>query len=251
MIDALTPELGVLAAVVLLASAVQTAIGFGAMLVCVTLGSFLWSVPELTAMLVPLTWLQSAYIVARYRHDIQWRQLLAWILPWMGLGMLTSLALVGGEAQPWMKPALGVGVLALALRELVLAWRPAPAPRAAPSGHTLASTIALVVAGLVHGVFATGGPPLVWALGQEHLSKAAFRSTLTAVWVAVNTVLLTAFALRGQLDGTTLTRTAWLVVPLGLGVVVGDWLHHRVDESRFRLAVWGLLALAAIPLLGG
>ncbi len=42
----------------------------------------------------------------------------------------------------------------------------------------------------------------------------------------------------------------WLVLPLGLGLVLGDWLHHRVDARIFRLAVFGLLAVAGVLLVG-
>ena len=240
--------LGLLAVTVLAAATVQTAIGFGAMLICVTLGAFAWTIPELTAMLVPLTTLQTAWIALRHRHDIAWGLLIGRVFPWMGLGVATSLAFVGAEPQPWMRPTLGVMILVLAVRELGRSR--GDTSQQAPQGR-VASTVGLVVAGLVHGVFATGGPPLVWALGQEPLSKSAFRTTLTAVWAGVNSALIVAFALRGQLTADSLGRTAMLLVPLVLGIGLGEVVHARVDERRFRLLVWGLLAVAAGPLALG
>ena len=35
----------------------------------------------------------------------------------------------------------------------------------------------------------------------------------------------------------------------GIGVLVGEWLHHRVDERRFRLTMYSLLLLASIALM--
>ncbi|MEN0063784.1 MAG: sulfite exporter TauE/SafE family protein [Myxococcota bacterium] len=239
-------DLGVLALIVVGAMMVQTAIGFGAMLICVTFGSMLFTVPELTAMLVPLSMLQTTYIVVHHWRDVNVRLLFTRILPWMGLGMSISFLWVGGEAQPWMRPTLGVMVLLLALRELGRAWFGATK---GSGGSRVAATLGLIVAGSVHAVFATGGPPLVWALGQEGLDKATFRTTLTAVWVGVNTVLVTAFAFRGQLTSASLTATAMLVVPLIIGIVIGEWLHTRVQEDGFRVGVWGFLAVAAIPLI--
>jgi uncharacterized membrane protein YfcA len=70
------------------------------------------------------------------------------------------------------------------------------------------------------------------------------------VFVTINTVMVATFVARGQIDASTATRTALLLGPLVVGVVIGEWLHHRVDEHRFRIAVWAFLALAAIPLIG-
>ena len=245
------PVLLYMSAVTVVAVAIQTAIGFGAMLVCMTFGSFFLTVPELTALLLPLTTVQASVVLARHWQDVHHRLLLWRVLPWMGLGIGLGVVLVGGEAQPWMRPALGAMILTLALRELWLAWasRSTPQEDNGAPGSRVASTAALVGAGVVHAVFATGGPPLVWALGKEGLSKGSFRTTLTAVWVLVNAGLLTVFVARGTLTVASLQRTAWLLVPTLIGLGVGEILHNRVKESTFRLSVWVLLALAALPLL--
>nr|MBX2798072.1 sulfite exporter TauE/SafE family protein [Myxococcales bacterium] len=226
-----------------------TAIGFGAMLVCVTLGAWMWSIPELTAMLIPLALLQTSYISARYRQAMAWGLLLRWVLPWMGLGMAVSVALVGAQEQRWMKPALGVGILLLAVRELwaMRAARGEPEPEA-PRAR-VASAVALGVAGVVHGIYGTGGPPLVWAMAREPLDKQAFRATISLVWVVLGTALTATYLWRGQLTADVALRIAILVPSLALGVVVGERAFRHVDEQRFRVGVWGMLVVAALPLL--
>ena len=215
------------------------------MLVSVTLGTAMWTVPELTAMLIPLTTVQTVTIAVRHRQHVSWGLLFWRVFPWMGAGLVVSLALVGTDEQWWMRPLLGAMVLGLALREL---WR-ARTGEVEAVRSPVAGNVALVIGGLVHGVFATGGPALVWALGQEGLAKAPFRVTLTAVFVGVNTVMVGTFLARGQIDEASAIRTGLLFVPMVLGLVIGEWLHHRVDEVRFRLAVWAFLALAALPLI--
>jgi hypothetical protein len=59
-------------------------------------------------------------------------------------------------------------------------------------------------AGLVHGMYTTGGPLLVYALGREGLSKHVFRSTVTAVWLVFNVGLRS----RSTTTRTTSTRSA-------------------------------------------
>ena len=40
-----------------------------------------------------------------------------------------------------------------------------------------------------------------------------------------------------------------LVPTVPLGILLGEWVHHRIDERRFRMAVLALLIAAAISLI--
>ncbi len=233
--------------VVLGAYAVQTVTGFGSMLVCVTLGALFMPLPEVLSLAVPISLLQTGYIAVRHRASIDWKLLLRAILPLMGVGAGLSLLAFGDLRSPWMRPALGVLVLTLALREL---WSRLCATGVALSPLSPAvERGAIFGAGVVHGLFATGGPLLVYALGRKGLDKHTFRSTVTAVWLVLNVLLCAAYFYDGRFDGSTPLKLVWLAPALGLGVVIGEVLHRRVDEQRFQLAVFALLALAALGLL--
>lgn len=240
----MSAALWALAAVVTLAFGVQTAIGFGSMIVGVTLGAAWMPLDELIARLVPLSVAQGLWVLLRHGWAVRWRLLGARILPWMGLGLGVGAGAIGPGGAPGSKPALGVLVLTLAAVEL---WR----GRRAAVGARWQATLALIGSGLVQGVLATGGPLLVWALGREDLDRHAFRSTMTAVWVVLNGVLVALMAARGQVDAASLTDTALLLIPMGLGIALGEGVHARLDEDRFRRALWGLLAVASLPLLFG
>jgi hypothetical protein len=237
-------QLGFLALVVALGTCVQTTIGFGAMLVSVTLGSLMLPVGELVPVLVPVALTQTAIVAFQKHRSVVWPLLLRRILPLMGIGLVTTILLLDGEA-PWMKPALGVLILVLALRELLLGQR----PREPSRRQAAASVVGIVAAGLVHGLFATGGPVLVWSLGQTTLDKAAFRATLTLVWLTLNTVLVGSFLVKGRADADTLLVSAALLPTAVLGIAAGHWLHDRVDEAPFRTVVWGALAVASLSLI--
>jgi hypothetical protein len=93
----------------------------------------------------------------------------------------------------------------------------------------------------MHGMFSTGGPLLVWALGKSLPEKRAFRATLSCVWLVLGSALTAAYALNGRLDGGSLRATAALVPVLGFAIAAGEWAHHRLDEHRFRVIVYALL----------
>ena len=106
----------------------------------------------------------------------------------------------------------------------------------------------MFVAGITHGLFASGGPLLVYALAGLAMEKSAFRATLTAVWLVLNTLLLLAFAVDGSLL-PSLGKVAWLMPVLIAGLVLGEYLHHRVQEDRFRQLVYAMLLITGTLLI--
>jgi uncharacterized protein len=103
-------------------------------------------------------------------------------------------------------------------------------------------------AGVTHGLFASGGPLLVYALAGTTLDKARFRATLIAVWFLLNSSLTIAFMLDGRLQ-PALPAVLMFAPLLPLGIWLGSRLHHQVDEALFRKLVYGLLMAAGMILL--
>ena len=60
------------------------------------------------------------------------------------------------------------------------------------------------------------------------------------MWFSLNSLLTVVFAIDGSLY-TALPKVAAIAPVLVAGVVVGEYLHHRVDEQRFRNVVYALL----------
>lgn len=108
---------------------------------------------------------------------------------------------------------------------------------------------ALLGAGVVHGIYASGGPMLVYAIGREGLTKKVFRSTLSVVWILLNGILVVRFILGGVYVPNVLREVAFLVPAVPVGIVLGEWVHDRVDERRFKIGVLVLLVGAAISLI--
>ena len=173
---------------------------------------------------VPMSLLQTGTIVLKHREDVDWTVLLRRVFPWMGTGLLVALVLLQGLEAAWLKPAFGAMVLVLAAREL---WRLQAAAEGGPVGASkMASNIAMAGAGIIHGIYATGGPPGL-CLGREDLGKAVAARSL--VWLVFSVVLIAAFGLE---VGTTrrLTTVLWLIPAVPVGIVAGEWLHDRVGR---------------------
>jgi uncharacterized membrane protein YfcA len=234
----------VLALIVFAGVAVGATAGFGAAVVSVSLAAQLRPIDEVLAIFIPVNVLLSAYIVVRYRHAVDVRFLLRRVLPFMGAGVAAGVALFQLRHLGFLKPAFACFVVLLALIELARRGRPPPSPL---SRTTSAATLA--GAGVIHGLFACGGPLAVYAIGREILEKGRFRATLSTLWLIFNVVLVSSYLAGGGIDPATLGESALLCPSLLLGVLAGEQLHDRVSADRFRQVVSLVLLAAGVALL--
>ncbi len=234
--------------VVLAAFTVEASLGFGATLVTVALGSLIYPIDTLLPAFVPLNLVLSGYIASRYRRDIDVSALGRRIAPAMLAGMPVGILAFRALPEGLLKRALAAFVLVLAAIEI---WRLAretreaarPLPRAAALGL-------LALGGVVHGAFGTGGPLAVYVAGRDlGDDKARFRSTLSTLWLVLNSVLLVTYAAMGRVDGASARMTLALAPPLALGLALGEALHARVPMKTFKVLVFTLLAVAGVVLL--
>lgn len=235
-------QTALLGAIVALAFLVEAAAGFGSMVVALTIGAIFFPIPSLLGWLVPVNLVLSIYLLVRGRKHVDRKFLLSWIVPLMTIGLLVGIGLARLTNTDWMKPVFAFFVVAVAIHQLVATAALKPLSR-------LVSGIALFAGGVIHGVFATGGPLAVFVSSRTLPDKSAFRATLAAVWVVLNVLLLPRLVLDGSLAPATLPRSALMLVPLGIGIVAGEWVHHRLDEARFRKVVAVLLLFAGGTLL--
>lgn len=224
---------------VLLSYTVEAVTGFGSLVIALALGALLLPVAELLPVLVPLNVLMSGSLVLRHRRQLHGALLLRVILPLMLLGTLAGFALQQWLADDLLKGLLGILMLWFAGRELWRLHRGSPARPHPPWLNRLLT----LGAGLTHGLFASGGPLLVYALAGTQLDKRRLRATLLCVWFSLNACLSLMLLMQGELV-PALPRLPWFIPLLVLGMLVGEYLHHRVNEQRFRQLVYVLLLVA-------
>src|SRR5690625_4053040 len=184
----------------------------------------------------------SGYLALRYRGHIHWPLLLRQVLPLMAVGTGLGHGLKPLLGRGALQGVFGVLIIGFAVRAL---WQRGQAEAAHGS---LRMPTLLFGAGLTHGLFASGGPLLVLALAGRTLPKAALRSTLIVVWFSLNSLLTVIYCIEGSLLPALPRTLSYLPVVL-CGLLAGEWLHHRVDEARFRQLVHGLLAVVGGALL--
>lgn len=214
-------------------------------MIAVALGSFLYPIRTLLPAFVPVNLVLSTYLVLRHRSGIDHRLLLRRIVPFMALGLPFGMLLFRASDDQHLKNLFGLFVCVLAAVELWRLARPAATERTLP--FTVGAAL-LVMGGIAHGAFATGGPLAVYVTGRQLGDKYAFRSTLSALWLILNSVLVLSFALTGRLTLETGRLSLVCVCALLVGAVAGEWVHHRIGRRLFTSLIHTVLLLAGILL---
>lgn len=239
----MSAELAIFGLVVLCSFVSGAMAGFGSVIIALTLASHFYSIEWMVPRLVALNVFLNGYLVFAHRGHVAWRMLLTRLIPIMGLGAGVGVLVQAQLAGPTLKTIFGALVVVLSAVELYrLKTNTPPAVGGANRAFVFG-------AGVMHGIYASGGPMLVYALGKAGLDRTTFRSTLAMVWLAMNVALTTVFVLDGRLDGAAAIDVAWLLVPVFFATVVGELLHRRVDERGFRIVLFCLLFVAGFALL--
>lgn len=232
--------------VVVVAYAANAGIGVGAALVAVTVGSNVLPVRELLPVILPLSIITTGYLAYRERRHIARSLLLRQIIPSMSIGLLMGLACLNLLNGVNLKVPLGVAVVLMSGWQLIGLFRESGKMTAMPP---MKARFLLLLAGVVHAVYTTGGPLLAYSVSRSEMSKSAFRATMCMVLVAMNSALVLAFLWRGRFSAGTIETTLPLILALPLGIRIGEWFHRRFSERTFKVITYSILIGSGVSLI--
>jgi uncharacterized membrane protein YfcA len=209
-------------------------------LVAVPLMSLSVEPARAAAILLPILMVMDAVALRPWwgRWD---RRNLASLAPGAVLGTALGCATFDLLSQDALRVMVGAIALAYSLRWWV--GRAGGPPRAPGFARgTLWSALAGFTSFSVHA----GGPPLHIYLLSQRLDKTTFQATTVAFFFGINWLKIGPYAWLGQLDAANLA-TSLVLAPLApVGIGLGAWLHHRIDEPIFfRIVYASLVALGA------
>jgi uncharacterized membrane protein YfcA len=233
--------LAVVAVAVLIGSALNALVGFGFALATVPLMAMAVGPKEAVVLSAMFGLLSNSGVAIRHRAEAAApvaRRIFGGALVGMPVGLAVLLVV---PSDP-LKAAIAVVVLV----SVVVMARGWVIPNPAPAIDVLTG----VASGVLNTSVGISGPPVVMNLHGRGLGKGPFRSTAATVFALSGVVALALFAASGQVDPAVAAAAVVALPAWPLGWWVGDRLHHRFDEERFRGLVLVLLtATASITLL--
>lgn len=233
--------------VILAANVIQGITGFAGTILAMPPSLMLVGYPVAKPVLNVLGLLSGVYVFAGNRSHVNWQELKKIVLI-MAAGILGGIfikSLFVGKEQLLYR-LLGIFVIFLAVQGLYGCLRktkPDPKP---PSG---ASVLLLPAAGVVHGIFVSGGPLLIGYLTKKIQDKVSFRATISTVWVFLNSLILLD-DIRAGLWNLELLNIQLLSIPFLLaGMFLGGKLYARMSQQLFMKITYILLLISGVSLL--
>lgn len=107
----------------------------------------------------------------------------------------------------------------------------------------------IILAGIIHGMFLSGGPLLIIYAVKKLSEKNVFRATLAPVWVVLNTYLLIRQWSVGQLTPLVIQLSVVSIPVLIVAILIGKKLYDKMSQKAFLMLSYILLLISGVSLL--
>ncbi|GAA6134117.1 hypothetical protein NBRC116188_09060 [Oceaniserpentilla sp. 4NH20-0058] len=230
--------------VIFLSFTIEAVTGFGSLVISLAIGVLFLPLEQIMPISAALNICMTSVIAFKNRQSLDNKLLLNVILPGMLLGTIVGFISKDGIDDALLKQLFGVLIIWFSTREL---WRMTHQHQDKPRPIWL-TRLLTVCAGITHGLFASGGPLLVYAVAGTNIDKARFRATMAFVWFSLNGFLTVVFFIEGQLQ-PLLIQVLWYLPLVVMAIYFGNLLHNKVNENTFRKTVYSLLFITGFILL--
>ena len=229
-------KLSLFMAAVFISNIVQALTGFAGVMLSIPPTILLYG-PDMAKAVINVI----CYLMVKNREYINKKEL-GRIILFMLIGMAAGIYLYNIVDARILVPVYGLLIVGVALKNLLLK----------PSGASLPVWVAIPVllgAGIIHGMFASGGALLVVYLASAFRDKNSFRANVASVWTVLNLVLMFTDYEKGLYNTEFFELLGIGVIPLVIAVYLGNKIHSMINQQMFNRLTYGLLLAAGSMIL--
>ncbi len=227
--------------IIFISNIIQTITGFAGTVLAMPLSLKLEGANTAKPVLNLVAMVVCVYIVAAHFKDIDWKHFLIILLS-VGAGFGTGFAI---ELIPMDTKILlyvyASLVIVIAVAFFFVDFEKVNLPK-------WLMIIFLFLGGIMHKLYVSGGPFVVIYALHELKDKSKFRSTLSLLWIILNSML---FATE-MMDGL-FTAHVWMLLGFGAGatilsLVIGSFVVPKLSKNVFMKITCVLLLLSGVTL---
>ena len=226
--------------VVLLTNIIQGITGFAGTVLAMPFSILLVGIGVAKPVLNILTMLACAIIVFKTYKSIVWREFVKMTLI-MLVGVFIGEYLYSIFPVDTLLTIYAVFIIVIALKGLFIK-REFNTPEFILIGI-------IILAGIIHGMFISGGPLLIIYAVKKLKDKNEFRATLSPVWIVLNMYILAKQIYVGIITPEILKLTLFAVPALLVGVILGNRLAEKMSQATFMKLSYILLLISGISLI--
>lgn len=227
--------------VLFVSNVIQAITGFAGTVLAMPPSVYLLGLSHAKVVLNAMAWISGLMIaVTGYQH-INWKEL-AKMSGFMLVGMAAGVQICRVvKSEEILLSIYGVVIIAVALKNLCIHSEKKLPP--AVLG------VILLLAGIIHGMFVSGGALLVIYATQVLKDKEEFRATVAPVWVVLNSVLIFTQVQSGAIGQADIRRILISILPLLAATWIGKKLVKKVSQKVFLNLTYVLLLISGVSLI--
>ncbi len=219
---------------------VQAVTGFGGGPIAMPPSMALVGVSEAKAAVTCILWVTCIIISVRQIKNIDRKH----------LGIILGCMIPGVFAGMWLFSILPLNILMLIYGIIVVligGWK-LFFPTKSDLPHP-ARIAALILSGLMQGMFTSGGPFLVIYAVSAIPDKNRFRATVSTVWAVINTYMVARMAVGGMYSNGEYKLVLYSLIPVAIAIIVGKKVADRLNREMFLKVVYALLMISGALLI--
>lgn len=224
-------------AVLFVANTIQTITGFAGNLLAMPPSMKLIGVNEAKTVINIFTMVACLVITIQNRKHIQWK-ILGKMLVFMTVGMAVGVVMFDMISLDILLTMYGIMIILIALKKLFI--------KKDISLPQWFMVVVLLLAGIIHGMFLSGGALLVVYAVSVLKDKNQFRATVAPVWVLLDAILIFSHYSKGFYTQENLILITASMVPLVLSVKIGNILYKKINQEMFLKITYILLIISGI-----
>lgn len=226
--------------VVFLTNIIQGITGFAGTVLAMPPGIFLQGIDTAKMVLNILGILASLWIVVVSYRDINWSEVKK-ILFFMVIGTILGMKLFTLLPLGVLLKIYAIFIILMALKGIFIKEE-VKTPEWVLVG-------VILLAGVIHGMFVSGGPLIMIYVAKKLKSKSSFRATLAVVWIVLNSYLAVSHYNQGIFTPENIKLLYLSIPPLVLGMIVGNILHYKMSQASFLRLSYILLSISGVALV--
>lgn len=226
--------------VVLITNIIQGITGFAGTVIAMPFSIMLIGVDQAKVILNILGLLASIYIVATNKKYIIFKEIKK-IIPIMFLGVILGQYIYSIFPLKFLLIFYGVFIILIALKGLFI--------KKEYKTSEIVLTLVIFMAGIIHGMFISGGPLLVIYAVKKINSKEYFRATLAPIWIILNGYLLINQYFTGIITKELAVLLIYTIPSLVIGMIIGSILCKKLSQKTFLKISYVLLLISGIALI--
>lgn len=103
---------------------------------------------------------------------------------------------------------------------------------------------ALVLAGMMQGLFTSGGPFLVLYAADAMTDKKEFRATVSTIWTVLNIYMIFNMYGAGMYTSYSIGLAMASIIPVFIAIYIGNRINTKINQTSFLKLVYVLLMVS-------